>query len=74
MSDRFILKWVAGGDQISMPYSTQYDALQKASELFDEYGPGLEIELHLNRLSLPPSILFNTQWMRDWYHRAWSLV
>jgi hypothetical protein len=53
-----------------MPYSTQYDALQKASELFDEYGPSLEIELHLSRLSPPPAILFNTQWMRNWNRRG----
>jgi|SRR5215472_11323945 len=70
MSDRFILKWVVGDDRLSMPYSTQHDALQKASELFHEHGPDLEIELHLTRLSPPPSILFNTQWMRDWNRRG----
>ena len=70
MSDRFILKWVVKDDPLSKPYSTQHDALQKARELFDEHGPDLEIELHLNRLSPPPSILFNTQWMRNWNRRG----
>jgi len=70
MLDRFILKWVVGGDPLSIPYSTQHDAFQKAGEPFDEHGPDLEIELHSNRLSPSPSILFNTQWMRNWNRRG----
>ena len=66
MSERYILKWVIESETFAAPYITQREAFLKAGELFDEHGPDLEIELHLNRLSPPPTVLFNARWMRDW--------
>ena len=54
-----ISRWVAG------QCLTERQALQKAAELFDTYGPDSEIEIYLNELSAE-SILYSREWMRQW--------
>jgi hypothetical protein len=63
MPERFVLKWVIDAVAIAAPCGTQREAFQKAGELFDEHGPGLEIEIHLNNMS---AVLFNKKWMHRW--------
>ena len=62
MSDRYIIK-SQGGSPVQC--LTERQALQKAAELFDTYGPDAEIEIYLNELSAE-SILYSREWMRQW--------
>lgn len=64
--ERFIVVWTIDGETMSVPHSTQNAALQQAKELLSEYGCDLDIALHLNRISPPPSIWFNKRRMRAW--------
>ena len=65
MSDRYIIRSAAGR---LVQCVTERQALQKAAELFDKYGPDVEIEIYLNELSTE-SILYSQQWMRQWNDR-----
>jgi hypothetical protein len=51
-------------------YQKHHQALQRAGELFDKYGEHLEIEIHLNRLDPPPSILYNSKWLQEWNRKG----
>ena len=62
MTDRYIIK-IEGGSPVQCV--TERQSLQKAAELFDEYGPDAEIEIYLNELSAE-SILYSREWMRQW--------
>jgi hypothetical protein len=62
MTDRYIIK-IEGGSPVQCV--TERQALQKAAELFDEYGPDAEIEIYLNEL-LAESILYSREWMLHW--------
>jgi hypothetical protein len=66
MVEKFIVVWTIGGETVSVPHSTQNDALQQAQELMRDHGCDLDIALHLDRISPPPSIWFNKKRMRDW--------
>jgi hypothetical protein len=66
MAEKFILVWIVKGETISMSHSTQDEALRQAEELLCEHGCDLEIALHLDRISPPPSIWFNKKRMQDW--------
>jgi hypothetical protein len=66
MAEKFIVIWTIDGETMSVPHSTQDGALQQAEKLLREHGCDLEIALHLNRISPPPSIWFNKKRMRDW--------
>jgi hypothetical protein len=66
MVEKFIVVWTMAGQTMSVSHSTQDEALQQAEELLRKYGYDLEIALHLNRISPPPSIWFNKKRMRDW--------
>ena len=65
MSDRYIIRSAAGR---LVQCVTERQALQKAAELFDKYGPDVEIEIYLNELATE-SILCSQQWMRHWNDR-----
>ena len=56
MAEKFIVVWTIDGETMSMPHSTQDEALQQAETLLREHGCHLEITLHLERISPPPSI------------------
>jgi len=62
MSDQYIIK-SQGGSPVQC--LTERQALQKAAELFDTYGPDAEIEIYLNELAAE-SILYSREWMRQW--------
>jgi hypothetical protein len=66
MAEKFIVVWTIDGATTSALYPTQDEALQQAERLLRERGCDLEISLHLNRISPPPSVLFNKRRMRDW--------
>jgi hypothetical protein len=66
MAEKFIVVWTIDGATTSAPYPTQNEALQQAERLLRERGCDLEITLHLNLISPPPSVLFNKKRMRDW--------
>jgi hypothetical protein len=66
MVEKFIVVWTIDGETMSVPHSTQDEALQQAKELLREYGCEMEIALHLNQISPPPSIWFNKTRMRNW--------
>jgi hypothetical protein len=66
MVENFIVVWTIDGQTMSVPHSTQNGALKQAEELLREHGCDLEITLHLNRISPPPSVWFNKKRMRDW--------
>ena len=59
MAEKFIVVWTIGGETMSMPHSTQDEALQQAETLLREHGCNLEITLHLDRISPPLSIWSN---------------
>jgi hypothetical protein len=59
MAEKFIVVWTVDGETTSAPYPTQDRALQQAERLLRERGCDLEITLHLNQISPPPSVLFN---------------
>jgi hypothetical protein len=66
MAEKFIVIWTIDGETMSVPHSTQDGALQQAEKLLREHGCDLEIALHLNQISPPPSIWFNKNRMRNW--------
>ena len=66
MAEKFIMVWTIDDETMSMPHSTQDGALQRAEKLLREHGCDLEIALHLNKVSPPPSIWFNKKRMRNW--------
>ena len=66
MVERFIIVWTVDGETMSLPHSTQNGPLQQAEELLRQHGCDLDITLHLDRISPPPSIWFNKRRMRDW--------
>ena len=51
MTEKFIVVWTIDGETMSMPHSTQDEALQQAETLLREHGCHLEITLHLDRIS-----------------------
>ena len=63
--ERFIVNWIVETKPMAEAYQKQYLTLERAGKLFDEYGPELEIEIHLNRLNPPPSVLFDARWLRE---------
>jgi hypothetical protein len=66
MVEKFILVWTIDGGTTRVSHSTQDAALQQAKELLRDHGCDLEIALHLNQISPPPSIWFNKRRMRGW--------
>jgi hypothetical protein len=62
MTDQYIIKSEA---ESPVHCLTERQALQKAAELFDRYGPDADIEIYLNELSAE-SILYSREWMRQW--------
>jgi hypothetical protein len=64
--EKFILVWTIDGGTTTVSHSTQDAALQQAKELLRDHGCNLEIALHLNQISPPPSIWFNKRRMQDW--------
>jgi hypothetical protein len=65
-AERFIVHWIIDGQAMSEAYQQQYDALARVGQLFDKYGTELHVEVHLNRVSPPPSLLYNVEWLRNW--------
>jgi len=64
---KFIVVWTIDGETMSIPHSTQDQALHQAETLLREHGCDLEITLHLDDdVSPPPSIWFNKKRMRQW--------
>jgi hypothetical protein len=45
MAEKFIVVWTIDGETMSMPHSTQDEALQQAETLLREHGCNLEITL-----------------------------
>ena len=67
MEEKFIVVWTIDGETMSIPHSTQDEALHQAEKLLRKYGCGLEIALHLDdEISPPPAIWFNKKRMRQW--------
>jgi hypothetical protein len=66
MAEKFIVVWTIAGETMSMPHSTQDEALQQAEKLMREHGCDLEIALHLDRISPPSSIWFNKKRLQQW--------
>ena len=66
MEEKFIVVWTIEGETMSIPHSTQDEALHKAEQLLRKYGCGLEITLHLDEVSPLPAIWFNKKRMRQW--------
>jgi len=67
MEEKFIVVWTIDGETMSIPHSTQDQALHQAETLLREHGCDLEITLHLDDdVSPPPSIWFNKKRMRQW--------
>jgi hypothetical protein len=67
MEEKFIVVWTIDGETMSIPHSTQDQALHHAETLLREHGCDLEITLHLDDdVSPPPSIWFNKKRMRQW--------
>ena len=64
MADRFLVVRFDDGNPVATPHSTSADAFDRAKELFQEHGPDVEVEIHLNQVG---SILFNKNSMRKWY-------
>ncbi len=62
MGDRYLVKSSTGR---AVPCVTERHALQKAAELFDQYGPEAEIEIYLNELS-GAAVLYSRNWLRKW--------
>jgi hypothetical protein len=48
MAEKFIVVWTINGETMSMPHSTQNEALRLAENLLHEHGCDLEIALHLD--------------------------
>jgi hypothetical protein len=74
MTEKFIVVWTIDGETMSMPHSTQDEALQQAETLLREHGCHLEITLHLDRISPPPSIWFNKKRMQQWCLDGFPIV
>ncbi len=67
MEEKFIVVWTIDGETMSIPHSTQDEALHQAEKLLRKHGCGLEITLHLDdEISAPPAIWFNKKRMRQW--------
>jgi hypothetical protein len=74
MVEKFIVVWTIDGETTSVTHSTQDRALQQAEELLRKHGCDLEIALHLDRISPPPSTWFNKRRMRDWCRAGFPTV
>jgi hypothetical protein len=74
MAEKFIVVWTIDGETMSMPHSTQDEALQQAETLLREHGCNLEITLHLDRISPPLSIWFNKKRMQQWCLDGFPIV
>jgi hypothetical protein len=74
MAEKFIVVWTVDGETTSTPHSTQDEALQQAETLLRKHGCDLEIALHLDRISPPPSTWFNKKRMRDWCRAGFPAV
>ena len=48
MEEKFIVVWTINGETMSIPHSTQDEALHQAETLLREHGCDLEITLHLD--------------------------
>ena len=66
MDGKFIVVWTIDGETARIPHSTQDAALHQAEKLLREHGCDLEITLHLDEISEPPSIWFNKNRMQRW--------
>ena len=67
MEQKFTVVWTIDGETMSIPHSTQDEALHQAEKLLRKYGCGLEITLHLDdEISAPPAIWFNKKRMQQW--------
>jgi hypothetical protein len=67
MEEKFTVVWTIDGETMSIPHSTQDEALHQAEKLLRKYGCGLEITLHLDdEISAPPAIWFNKKRMQQW--------
>ena len=66
MAEKFILVWTVDGETVTVPHSTQNEALRQAEDLLRDHGCDLDIALHLDRISPPPYIWFNKKRMRGW--------
>jgi hypothetical protein len=47
-------------------YEGLHLALNRAAALFREYGPELEIEIHINRIKPPTSLLYSSNQLHKW--------
>jgi hypothetical protein len=56
-NETFIVVWTENGVQLSKPFASQNDALSWTKELFEKHGCDFDVQIHLNRISPPPSIL-----------------
>jgi len=74
VAEKFIVVWTIDGETMSMPHSTQDEALQQAETLLREHGCNLEITLHLDRISPPLSIWFNKKRMQQWCLDGFPIV
>jgi len=64
--EKFIVIWTIDGETKSIQHSTQDEALHQAEKLLRKHGCDLDIALHLDETSEPPSIWFNKNRMRQW--------
>lgn len=62
----YVVQWIVEGKPVPVVYQKHYLATERAGKLFDEYGPDLEIEIHLNRVSPPSSLLYSGARLRKW--------
>jgi hypothetical protein len=58
MAEKFIVVWTIDGETMSMPHSTQDEALQQAETLLREHGCNLEITLVVASTSAAAMIFF----------------
>ncbi len=69
-AEAYIVRWTVENEPMVELYQKHHQALGRAGELFDKNGPQLEIEIHLNRLDPPPSILYNSHWLHECNRRG----
>jgi len=61
-----VIRDLIGTQTTRIPHSTQDAALHQAEKLLREHGCDLDITLHLDEISEPPSIWFNKNRMQRW--------
>jgi hypothetical protein len=50
MADRFLVAWFDDGNPTTTAHATSAAAFDRAKELFQQHGPDVEVEIHLNQL------------------------